>query len=79
MALKCGAMQTKLQQLRQKRGLGRLHLAFIARVSERTIYNIEEGSDRPVSPKVRAKLAGALGVRETVLFTKENKIKAVAK
>lgn len=67
---------TKLQLVRERKGFRkRAHLAFLAGVSERTVYNLEEGSDRPVSKKVRAKLAKALKVPQTALFTKKDTVR----
>ena len=55
--------------------LKRAHLAYAADVSERTVFNLEDGSDRPVSKKVREKLAAALKVDQSVLFTKKNTVR----
>lgn len=60
---------TNLEVIRKRKGFAkRVSLAAAANVSERSIANFEDGHDRPVSKKVRGKLAAALGVPEWRLF-----------
>jgi transcriptional regulator with XRE-family HTH domain len=70
-------MPNQLQRFRVAQGFKkRVDLAAGAKVSERTIANLEEGSDRPVSRKVREKLCEALMVDDELsLFTFKHKVR----
>lgn len=72
-------MPTQIQRERERHGLGRIHLAVRAKVSERTIYNLEtlpKEKCRATRKTSQARIAKALGVATVDLFTLDGRARA---
>lgn len=70
---KGGGQLNKLKEVRKKRGLSQLKLAFLTGIAPGDISRIENGWIRPY-PGWRKRLAKALSTPQTELFPDEKRV-----
>lgn len=69
--VKVNDKRNRLRELRRQRGLSGEALAYLANCSPRAVYLYEKHGIEPRDPRVKQRIAHALGVAVSDIFTEE--------